>query len=349
MQIRSDFIGGNIRLVNQTGTDVYLENELRDTIEDWFYWAFCVEGVAEQTLCFHFQKNRLGYWGPAVSHDLVHWHWLGDVQGDCFTYTFSQDENKVYFAHHMLYHPDRFFAFCRRHEIEIKELCRGRLGTSVPCITLGSGDQSMILTARHHACESTGNYVLEGVLEQLLKTPLPNTRILCVPFVDYDGVLNGDQGKARAPYDHNRDYLEPSIYPETKAIREYADRFGCHYGFDFHSPWHKGKTNDTMFVVRNREDKTVCFDRFSILLESELTPDSMKYKIENDYPVNTGWNFPKRSFGIGMHRRPECKLAHTLESTYFGTSDNQVQAERLVAFGRAYARAILKYEEGELR
>ena len=65
--------------------------------------------------------------------------------------------------------------------------------------------------------------------------------------------------------------------------------------------------------------------------------------------LNTGWNFPKRSFGIGMHRRPECKLAHTLESTYFGTPDNQVQTERLVAFGRAYARAILKYEEGEVQ
>ena len=28
---------------------------------------------------------------------------------------------------------------------------------------------------------------------------------------------------------------------------------------------------------------------------------------------------------------------------------NQTQPERLLAFGRAYARAILKYEEGELR
>ena len=211
MQIRSDFIGGNIRLVNQTDTDVYLENELRDTTEDWFYWAFCVEGAENQTLHFHFQKNRLGYWGPAVSHDLVHWKWLGDVQENSFTYTFANGENRVYFAHHMLYHPNRFFDFCRQHNLEVKELCRGRLGTSVPCITFGSGEQSMILTARHHACESTGNYVLEGVLEQFLKTPIPNTRILCVPFVDYDGVLNGDQGKARAPYDHNRDYLEPSI------------------------------------------------------------------------------------------------------------------------------------------
>ena len=104
-----------------------------------------------------------------------------------------------------------------------------------------------------------------------------------------------------------------------------------------------------MFIVRNREDKTACFDRFSRHLESELTPDCMKYKTENDYPANTGWNTSTRTFSSSMHLRPECKLAHTLESTYFGTPDNQMQTERLVAFGRAYARAILKYEEGEVQ
>ena len=45
MRIHADFTGGNIRVLKIDGTDVYIQNEIRDTTEDWFYWAFCVEGA----------------------------------------------------------------------------------------------------------------------------------------------------------------------------------------------------------------------------------------------------------------------------------------------------------------
>ena len=45
MKIHKEFIGGNITVVRIDGKDVYLENELRDTTVDWFYWAFCIEGA----------------------------------------------------------------------------------------------------------------------------------------------------------------------------------------------------------------------------------------------------------------------------------------------------------------
>lgn len=80
--------------------------------------------------------------------------------------------------------------------------------------------------------------------------------MLCVPFVDYDGIVDGDQGKRRMPHDHNVDYGQnESIYPETAAIKEYANKNGCNYGFDFHSPWHKGGENDNIFIVRNSIEK----------------------------------------------------------------------------------------------
>lgn len=44
MNIHCDFVGGNIKILSISETDVYLENEIRDSSEDWFYWAFCVEG-----------------------------------------------------------------------------------------------------------------------------------------------------------------------------------------------------------------------------------------------------------------------------------------------------------------
>ena len=73
MLIHQDFTGGNIRVKTIQDTKIYLENELRDSTFDWFYWAFCIEGAEGKTLTFHFNKDRIGYYGPAISHDLKSW------------------------------------------------------------------------------------------------------------------------------------------------------------------------------------------------------------------------------------------------------------------------------------
>lgn len=65
MNIHSNFIGGNIIVIKQNENDVYLENEVRDSGEDWFYWAFCVEGAEGKEINFHIGPNRLGYWEHA--------------------------------------------------------------------------------------------------------------------------------------------------------------------------------------------------------------------------------------------------------------------------------------------
>ena len=124
MRIHNNFIGGNISVIKESETDVYLENEIRDSGEDWFYWAFCAEDAAGKEITFHMQDDRLGYWGPAVSHDLKNWKWLNQADGNSFTYTFRKDENKVYFAHNRLYHPERFFGLCKELSLESFELCK---------------------------------------------------------------------------------------------------------------------------------------------------------------------------------------------------------------------------------
>ena len=344
IKIHSDFIGGNICVKSIHGDVITLENELRDSTE-WFYWAFCVENAEGHELTFNMQKNRLGYFGPAVSHDLKEWHWLGKSCGDSFSYCFGQDENKVYFAHNMLYHPDHFFDFLREYNLCATELCKSRKGRSVPCLKLGEGEKSIILAARHHACESTGSYVLEGVLRELIDAPIENTRILAVPFVDYDGVIDGDQGKGRTPHDHNRDYTENPIYPEVDAIIKYADHYGCHLGFDFHSPWHKGGENDNIFIVRNKIEKLDRFERFADILQKALSRTDIVYAKENDHPPMTGWNQPSTNFGYTMNLRQECDLAFSLETAYFGTENNKISTDMLIRLGKSFAKAIKNYIE----
>lgn len=347
MNIHCNFIGGNIKVARQTETDVYLENELRDTTEDWFYWAFCVENAQKKTITFHFQDNRLGYFGPAISYDLNKWYWLNDKGSNEFTYTFGEDESKVYFAHSMLYHPERFLDFAKSKGLVVSEFCKSNKGRSVPCALKGDGVKSIILTARHHACESTGNYVLEGVLRELIKNPIANTKILCVPFMDYDGVIDGDQGKSRIPWDHNRDYdkNKESIYSETKKMKEYVVENGCNYGFDFHSPWHLGKENDMTFIVQNSFEKLDRLNAFGELFEKEITSNSFRYRHANDYPFKTGWNKGSTQFANYVKTREENEIAFTLETAYFGSQDNVITQETMIELGKCFARALKKYIE----
>lgn len=324
MNIHADFTGGNIRVLKIDGSHVYVQNELRDTKEDWFYWAFCVEGAQGQTLTFHFDKKWLGYYGPAISHDLYNWKWQNEESApgayDTFSYAFSENETRVYFAHNMLYHPAHFDAFCREMGLEKLTLCQSERGREVPYLRIGKGSQSILVTARHHACEATGSYVLEGVVRELIRNPIPDTELIVVPFVDYDGVVDGDQGKARAPYDHNRDYVpeEEALYASIRSIRKLAAEKPLRYAFDFHSPWHVSSQNDWVFVPQKHFDIIKNLTRFQQLFEQAITPDSLPYSSDGTYMPGEGWNrVGAPCFGTYMHATAGAELAFTVETPYF--------------------------------
>lgn len=351
MKLHDKFIGGNIRILRQENDVYFLDSDLRDTEGDWFYWAFCIEGAGGRTVTFRFPPARLGCFGPAVSLDLDSWHWLGAGERDSFTYTFADGENAVCFAHSMLYHPARFYRFAERAGLTVSELCRSNKGRRVPYVRFGDGRRKILLTARHHACESTGSYVLEGVLDGLLKNPLPDTEVIAVPFVDFDGVTDGDQGKNRRPYDHNRDYTpdKASIYPEVRAIRQLAAG-GVEYAFDFHSPWHCGQENDTVFVVRKRVEKQREYDRFAAAFESCINENALFYARDNDYPPDTGWNSSGTTcFGCYMFDVAGARLAFSLETAYFGTEGNRFTQARGVETGRCFAAALQKFDRGGIK
>ncbi len=347
MLITSDFCGGNITVKEIDGDTVYLENQLRDTTEDWFYWAFCVSGAKGRTVRFVFDKMRVGYFGAAKSCDLVNWEWTGVWDDETsFTYTFGEDEDTVYLAHNMIYSPNMFSSFCRQHQIEEKSLCTSRKGRTVPYIEIGEGEEVLFLTARHHACESTGNYVIEGIVERFLEKPIDGLRIICVPFVDLDGVIDGDQGKLRAPHDHNRDYKvdTPSIYPSTRAIKGLASENKIRYAFDCHAPWHVGGENDSVFLVRNSHEKDALIERFARLFEESITPDSLPYKASNDHGADVSWNKTDDSTFVNyILRTAGAEIAFTLETAYFTAQGTTFSQKRATELGRCYAEAIRKY------
>lgn len=324
MHIHADFTGGNIRILKIDGSDVYLQNEIRDTFDDWFYWAFCVENAQGTTLTFHFDKKWLGYYGSAVSHDLYNWKWQTEEPApdasNIFSYTFGEDESCVYFAHNILYHPTHFDDFCKEMDLKQLILCKSERGRDVPYLRVGKGSKSILLTARHHACESTGSYVLEGVLRELICNPIPDSEVVVVPFVDYDGVIDGDQGKNRAPYDHNRDYVpdKDAIYASVREIRKIVAEKPLLYAFDFHSPWHLGSQNDWVFVPQKHFDILKNTTRFQRFFELAITPESLPYSPDGTYMPGEGWNtLGSACFGTYMHATANAELAFTLETPYF--------------------------------
>ena len=350
MKIISDFFGGNIRTLSIENDTVHLDVDMRDSSGDWFYWAFAVEGAAGRTLHFVFPKNRVGYYGPAVSHDLSSWEWLGCKDGeDEFSYTFGKDEGRVYFAHHILYPEHRIDTLCEEYGLQRGVLCKGRCGSDVPLLSFGSGSNVILLTARHHACESTGSYVLEGVIRGLCENGIKDISVFAVPFVDYDGYKNGDQGKNRRPYDHNRDYDSeiPSIYPETEAIKRLAKENDIRFAFDFHSPWHKGGGNDVVMIIQKASVDRL--KRFGRLLEESLTEDALRYETKNDLAPGVDWNNPDSpTFAKYMMATAQAEMAFTLETAYFGEPNNVVSAKKCIELGKSFADAIKKYMEGDV-
>ena len=116
MKIDCNFEGGNVKVEKTDGNNVYLSCDQRDTTSKWFYWCFSVDGAENTTLNFIFDDNVVGYFGSAVSYDNYNYKWqYGDFghNGNMFSYSFGENEQKVYFAHDLAYRTQRFFDFCK--------------------------------------------------------------------------------------------------------------------------------------------------------------------------------------------------------------------------------------------
>ena len=347
IEISDDFCGGNIKIISSFGDEIHLTPDLRGG-DDWFYWAFCIKNANGKTINFDFDgKCCVGYFGPAISHDLEKWKWHDDIgDSSSFSYTFSENESAVYFAHHMLYHPKRFAAFANKRGLELKELCISEKGRSIPYAEFGSGSKKIMLTARHHACESTGNYFLEGVLDRLIDSLPEDYSVFCVPFVDYDGSVDGDQGKNRYPHDHNRDYnlITEPLYNSVKQIRDYALSHEIAFGLDFHSPWHFGGRNDKAFIVHSGFKKQKNLIRFAKLFEKAITDKTFVYCRENDCPPDFEWNkMGTPSFSQFTDSLESSEFGISMETAYFGEEGNAFSESNVIETGKCFAYALHDY------
>lgn len=374
--IDADYPGGNIVVEKIEGDVVFLKPDLRDTRPGlwWFYWNFRVRGAAGRTLHFRFnERNPFGLTGPAVSRDAGRtWSYLGPaavrpVTGQKaweFSYTFpTARDDEVRFCFTIPYLQADLERFLARHRgdrhLVISELCQSKKSRRVELLRLGKLDgepkHRVLLTARHHACESVANYELEGIMEAVLaNTPegrrwREEVQFMIVPFVDKDGVEDGDQGKVRSPRDHNRDYEGPTVHPEVAAIKAQVPAWlkgKPVFALDLHCPYVR---EENIYIVGGpNQELWQRVQVFSQILEATQR-GPVRYHAKNNMPYGTGWNSPKlaetdpgETFSRWAGELPNAIFSATLEFPYAKRQDD-VTADSARAFGHDIARAILRF------
>lgn len=368
IKISSDFPGGNI-VVNKISADtVWLKPDLTFTEGQWFYWYFKVSGISGRQVVFKFEQNNVfAKYGPAYSiNNDTNWKWYGEnrVVNNSFAFSFSAHDPVAGFSVAFPYtemHWNEFLAdLNNRNRLRIDTLCFSLEKRAIEKINISSERKNpkfkVILTARHHACEMMANYVLEGIIESILNEKSleflrENVEFLIIPFVDKDGVENGEQGKNRIPRDHNRDYEGLSIHKSTAAIRELVPAWSegkLIVALDLHCPWIAGNNNEAIYIAGNPEplmEKNQIV--FSKLLEKYSFGEIKSY--HRDFiPYGTSWNTAANytkgmSFGKWAGTLEGVKLAGTIEFPYANVSGTMVSKDGARVFGKTVAYSIQEF------
>ena len=365
--IDSDFPGGNIVVDSVDGDLISLHQELRDTTVDWFYWYFRIRGAAGRTLEFRFTaSDAIGVRGPAVSvDDGGHWSWLGAeaVRGQSFTFTIPPQADAVHFSFTIPYleaHLQAFLARYSRHpHLRIGTLCRTKGGRDVEMLHLGhldgSPDLRVLMIGRHHACEAIATYSMEGMLEAVLTQTGPgawlreHVEFLVIPFMDKDGVEEGDQGKRRRPYDHWEDYGEGSIYPTVQAVKKRVPAWSegkLRFILDFHCPAIRGGSHERIhFVGGPDQENWRRVERFCAILEQTRT-GPLPYRVDNNLAYGDEWNVdyePRKTSERWGEALPEVLASSVVEIPYANVDGEMVTPESARAFGWDLATALQKF------
>lgn len=373
LKIDISFPGGNVFIEDINGFEVTLTKDLRNTEGNWFYWAFRGTFDAPGTYYFSFTNGiAVGTRGPAVSYDDgVTWDWLGAESmigegHDKFCYTFDGKRgSRVIFSQNLPYNQIHLDQFMIRHTgspyLSRSLLAFTRKGREVVKLHVeapaGPSDRKRIfLSARHHACESMADYGLEGMLEAALGEDelgreLRRRYIIdAVPFVDMDGVVDGDQGKNRRPHDHARDYGERPLYPEVAAIQEFLLETKPFFTLDMHCPWLYSGCNEMIYFPGPSDKKYEAeMLKFSALLEEEAPPEA-PHKVSQNILFGTGWNTDANyTQGMTMTRwfqtQNIAQFASAIEISYANAEAITLYPDSVRKLGRALCRCILRYDE----
>jgi hypothetical protein len=200
------------------------------------------------------------------------------------------------------------------------------------------------------------SYALEGLLGAVLADTEEgrwfrgHVELLAVPFMDKDGVEDGDQGKRRRPHDHWEDYADTSRYPEVDALRKLVPAWSggrLRVGLDMHCPARRDRS--VYFAGPRRRELAEHLARFSADLES-LPESPLAYRAAANMAFDTGWNTaayygPRKCFALWAEEIQGVRLVATLEIPYADVDGKTVTPDAARAFGRQLASPLRRFLE----
>ncbi len=369
IKIDTDFPGGNIIVESINDNVVRVHQEMRDSGGEWFYWAFRVTGAEGKTVRFEFTtRPPLSTRGPAYSRDGGKtWSWLGSLgqPRNRFTFKFRPDDHQVRFSVGIPYNQETLERFCGRFSgnpcLKKEILTASQKNRPVEMIRISDFQSDkktrIVLTGTHHACEQVALYTIEGIMETALsdtetgKWFRKNTEIFAVPFIDKDGVEDGDQGKGRIPHDHNRDYVQ-GRYPTVRALMKMISARPSDSRlvmFDFHCPElydDAPNLHQTLFFTppfSEKMKKTL----------ARLTPLIAKHQKTGKLHFDAVKGINGMTYGLDLKTQKTCTgwaceqpgivLAGTLEVPYANIEGVEVTPEHMREFGHSFAEALKEY------
>lgn len=376
-----DFHGGNI-IVNEnnntstlyykvTGDTILVRPDLRDTEGNWFYWYFRVTEAAGKNLHFQFPGSHISSFGPAVSQDGgKSWKWLYDeVQSNhsSFSYAFGENENEVLFSVGIPYLQSNFDEFIAPYRdnsyVSLGTLTVSEKGRNIEKVTIRNPKKQpklkILITARHHACEMMASYALEGIIASVLegqdknmKWLRENVEFFIVPFVDKDGVEDGDQGKNRMPRDHNRDYSEVSVHKSTAALREKIPEWSkgdLKVGLDLHCPSIAGNWHEHIYTVGSGNTSIAKQQKQFMEILVENQKGELHISPERSFLEHgTAWNVTNNNrkgagFSGWVPGIEGVLLGMSFELPYSNNNGQQIIPNNARMFGRDLAETISLY------
>ncbi len=368
VRICSNFPGGNIVCERIKGADadttVWLRQDWSSSTQWWFYWQFQVQGAAGKTVRFHFtDADVFSAGGPCFSTDGQCWQWLGrevlhhDADSLWFEYSFPDHCDAAFFSFCIPYVESHLAAFLQQHpRVQRTVLTRSEKGREVELLTLPSqrGTSVLPIVARSHACEAMANYVIEGFAEYWLNSDEPAADYLrehidlqIVPFLDKDGVEDGEQGKFRAPHDHNRDYTGKPLYASTRALMQLLrdEKRPIIASMDVHCPWVRDGINEELATVGIPQPWQKGLDCFMALLEQSQS-GILKFSARNCTPHGHEWNQgTSPTFNRFMRENFPQSVSFAFEIPYAQAGGQPMSIPGARAFGSDVARAAALYME----
>ena len=379
IMIDSNFPGGgveDVRIVSQS--HVFFSAPVDGSLSNRTCWfCFRVRGGKGRDMTFHQEKmertlevNIYGTYAvvrPVVREEGGEWKRLSsenvtyDRESLDFSFRYTPESDETYFAFcypYQLSDLKAFFARYRDNE-HVREISLGRTyeNREYPAYILGCDDgkpgkKLVFLKSRQHSGETSGSFVLEGVMQQILaddalgRALREKALFFVVPMVHLDGVENGHYGKDAPPVDFNRDWRRNSKRQEIRAIVSKLDELTRKYTMavsaDFHSP-HPGGPSHIM-PGRYSELGEDGWDRmcqFRAYVEELMEPFSSNRvcDLEDIYFSWPQENFPFMETAF-CHAAWGAECCSTESAYNCDRTGRPIGPEQWNKMGHAYARAI---------